>query len=53
LILYKYIVTSSKKVDGMFYKLELEQIEPDMYDDFITTRERKKKVQVIESKKRK
>ena len=35
LIIYKYILISSKKVDVLFYKLDLEQINPDLYEDFL------------------
>ena len=35
LIVYKYITTSSKKVDGLFYKLDIEEINSNLYDDFI------------------
>ena len=40
LIVYKYLYICSKKVDNLFYKLDLEQIDEDLYDDFC---EREKK----------
>ena len=39
LIIYKYLYISSKKVDNLFYRLDLEQIDEDLYEDFC---ERKK-----------
>ena len=35
LILYKYLLISSKKINGLFYKLDLEQIEENLYLEFI------------------
>ena len=35
LILYKYISTALKKINGSFFKLEFEQINEDLYEDFI------------------
>lgn len=35
LIVYKYIMTSSKKVDALFYKLDIDEINTNLYDDFI------------------
>ena len=40
LIVYKYLYLSSKKVDNLFYRLDLEQIDEDLYEDFC---EREKK----------
>ena len=44
LIIYKYLYICSKKVDSLFYKLDLEQIDEDLYDDFC---EREKKEDVV------
>ena len=35
LILYKYISTALKKINGSFFKLEFEQIDEDLYENFI------------------
>ena len=35
LILYKYISTALKKITGSFFKLEFEQIDEDLYENFI------------------
>lgn len=35
LILYKYLSIAFKKVNKLFFKLEVEQIEEDLYEDFI------------------
>ena len=40
LIIYKYLYVCSKKVDNLFYRLDLEQIDEDLYEDFC---EREKK----------
>ena len=34
LIIYKYLYICSKKVDNLFYKLDFEQIDEDLYEDF-------------------
>jgi len=34
LIIYKYILVCSKRVDNLFYRLDLEQIDEDLYEDF-------------------
>jgi hypothetical protein len=34
LLIYQYLLISSKKVDNLFYKLELEQIDEDLYENF-------------------
>ena len=34
LIIYKYLYICSKKVDNLFYKLDLEQIDEDLYEEF-------------------
>ena len=47
LIIYKYILISSKKVDVLFYKLDLEQINPDLYEDFL---ERPRKEEIKKDK---
>ena len=44
LIIYKYLYACSKKVDNLFYRLDLEQIDEDLYEDFC---EREKKEDVI------
>ena len=40
LIIYKYLYVCSRKVDNLFYRLDFEQIDDDLYEDFV---ERKKK----------
>ena len=40
LIIYKYLYVCSRKVDNLFYRLDLEQIDEDLYEDFV---QRKKK----------
>ncbi len=35
LLIYKYLLISSKKTDELFYKLDLDQIDPDLYEEFI------------------
>mgnify|MGYP002624696947 FL=1 len=40
LIIYKYLLVCSKRVDNLFYRLDLEQIDEDLYEDFC---EREKK----------
>ena len=47
LIIYKYLYICSKKVDNLFYNLDLEQIDEDLYKDFC---ERKKKEDVVLNK---
>ena len=44
LIIYKYIYICSKKVDNLFYRLDLEQIDEDLYEDFC---EREKKDDIV------
>ena len=39
LIIYKYLYVCSRKVDNLFYRLDFEQIDDDLYEDFV---ERKK-----------
>ena len=45
LVLYKYLIISYKKISGEFYKLEMEQIEEDLYNNFFpeTKKETKNK----------
>ena len=40
LIIYKYLLVCSKRVDNLFYRLDLDQIDEDLYEDFC---EREKK----------
>ena len=47
LIIYKYLDICSKKVDNLFYSLDLEQINEDLYEDFC---ERPKKEDVVMNK---
>ena len=47
LIIYNYLNISFKKINGYFYKLDLEQIKEDLYDEFC---ERKKKGDIIFNK---
>ena len=47
LVIYKYIYVCSKKVDNLFYRLDLEQIDEDLYEDFC---EREKKENVVMDK---
>ena len=35
LLVYKYLLISYKKIEGLFYKLDLEQIDPDLYEEFL------------------
>ena len=35
LIIYKYLYICSKKVDNLFYRLDFEQIDEDLYEDFV------------------
>ena len=35
LIIYKYLYVCSKKVDNLFYRLDFEQIDEDLYEDFV------------------
>ena len=35
LIIYKYLFICSKKVDNLFYRLDFEQIDEDLYEDFV------------------
>ena len=48
LILYKYLIICSKKVDNLFYRLDFEQIDEDLYEDFV---QREAKVNEIIDKK--
>ena len=48
LILYKYLIICSKKVDNLFYRLDFEQIDEDLYEDFV---QREAKVDEIIDKK--
>ena len=41
LLLYKYLNICEKKIDHLFYKLDFEQIDEDLYEDFL---EREKKI---------
>ena len=50
LIIYKYLYVCSRKVDNLFYRLDLEQIDDDLYEDFV---ERKKKEEENLSKEEK
>ena len=47
LIIYKYLYICSKKVDNLFYRLDLEQINEDLYEDFC---ERAKKQVIVMNK---
>ena len=44
LIIYEYLFICSKRVDNLFYRLDLDQIDEDLYEDFC---EREKKEDVI------
>ena len=44
LILYKYISLSLKKISGSFFKLDIEQINEDLYQDFIKEEDKKEKL---------
>ena len=35
LIIYKYLFICSKKVDNLFYRLDFDQIDEDLYEDFV------------------
>ena len=43
LIIYKYMSISLKKISGFFFKLEIEQIDEDLYEDFIKRKIQKEK----------
>ena len=40
LIIYKYLYVCSKKVDNLFYRLDFEQIDEDLYEDFVQREEK-------------
>ena len=44
LIIYKYLYTCSKKVNNLFFRLEIEQIDEDLYEDFCTRVKKAKKI---------
>ena len=43
LIIYKYMSISLKKISGFFFKLDIEQIDEDLYEDFIKRKIQKEK----------
>ena len=43
LIIYEYFVISHKKIDALFYKLDLEQIKAELYDEFIEKKNKEEK----------
>ena len=45
LVLYKYLDTAYKKISGGFYKLEIEQIEEDLYPNFFADSKEEKKLE--------
>ena len=47
LIIYKYLYKYKKKVDNLFYRLDFEQIDEDLYEDFV---QKEKKVEENMSK---
>ena len=53
LIIYKYLYVCSKKVDNLFYRLDFEQIDEDLYEDFVQ-REKKEdeNISKVEKEKR-
>ena len=44
LIIYKYLYICSKKVDNLFYKLDLEQIDEDLYEEFCQREKKEKEI---------
>ena len=44
LLIYKYLLISSKKTDELFYKLDLEQIDPDLYEEFLDKPKKKDEI---------
>ena len=46
LIIYKYLLVCSKRVDNLFYRLDLEQIDEDLYEDFCE-REKKEEDKIL------
>ena len=50
LIIYKYLYICSKKVDNLFYRLDFEQIDEDLYEDFLQ-KEKKKEENMSEKEK--
>ena len=43
LVLYKYLITSYKKISGAYYKLEMEQIEEDLSHNFFSEQKKETK----------
>ena len=43
LVLYKYLLIAYKKITGNFYKLEFEQINEDLYENFLPRKKNKNK----------
>ena len=44
LIIYKYLYTCSKKLNNLFFTLEIEQIDEDLYEDFCNRVKKAKKI---------
>ena len=44
LIIYKYLYICSKKVDNLLYKLDLEQIDEDLYEEFCQREKKEKEI---------
>ena len=51
LIIYKYLLVCSKRVDNLFYRLDLEQIDEDLYEDFCE-REKKEDDKILDKVER-
>ena len=47
LVLYKYLITSYKKISGAYYKLEMEQIEEDLSHNFFSEQKKKQKIKKV------
>ena len=53
LLIYKYLLISSKKTDELFYKLDLDQIDSDLYEEFLDKPKKKdEKISKVEKDKR-
>ena len=44
LLIYKYLLISSKKTDELFYKLDLDQIDSDLYEEFLDKPKKKDEI---------
>lgn len=51
LTLYEYLLISSKKIDNLFYRMDLEQVDEDLYEDFCE-REPQEDEKIVNSKEK-